>query len=192
MDVNSLGTAANLNVGTSANQVVQMTAAAKLPAVDGSLLTGLAGGFAAGTVMIFKQTAAPTGWTKDVTAALNDSALRVITGTVGAQAGTAAFSTTFASRTPAGTITVDNTTLTTAQIPSHTHTQLAQGASIFKTPATDRPGLGPLTNGGDQASALEITAATGGGGAHNHTGSFTGTAMDFAVKYNDVIVGTKD
>jgi hypothetical protein len=31
----------NLNVGTSANQLVQLTATAKLPAVDGSLLTGL-------------------------------------------------------------------------------------------------------------------------------------------------------
>lgn len=39
-----LGTAAVLNVGTGASQVVQLTAAAKLPAVDGSLLTNLAGG----------------------------------------------------------------------------------------------------------------------------------------------------
>ena len=38
-----LGTAAVLNVGTSANNIVQLTAAAKLPAVDGSLLTGLSG-----------------------------------------------------------------------------------------------------------------------------------------------------
>lgn len=36
-----LGAAAVLNVGTSANNVVQLTAAAKLPAVDGSLLTGI-------------------------------------------------------------------------------------------------------------------------------------------------------
>lgn len=36
-----LGTAATLNVGTSANQVVQLNGTAKLPAVDGSLLTNL-------------------------------------------------------------------------------------------------------------------------------------------------------
>ena len=36
-----LGTAALLTVGTAANNLVQMTAAAKLPAVDGSLLTNL-------------------------------------------------------------------------------------------------------------------------------------------------------
>lgn len=36
-----LGTVATLNVGTSANQVVQLNGTAKLPAVDGSLLTNL-------------------------------------------------------------------------------------------------------------------------------------------------------
>ena len=36
-----LGSAATLNVGTSANQVVQLNGTAKLPAVDGSLLTNL-------------------------------------------------------------------------------------------------------------------------------------------------------
>jgi len=39
--ISGLGTASTLNVGTSANNVVQLTAAAKLPAVDGSLLTNL-------------------------------------------------------------------------------------------------------------------------------------------------------
>lgn len=36
------GTAAYLNVGTSANNVVQLNGSAQLPAVDGSLLTGIA------------------------------------------------------------------------------------------------------------------------------------------------------
>lgn len=36
-----LGTAASLNVGTSANNIVQLDGAAKLPAVDGSQLTNL-------------------------------------------------------------------------------------------------------------------------------------------------------
>ena len=39
-----LGTSATIDVGTSANQIVQLTAAAKLPAVDGSLLTNLPSG----------------------------------------------------------------------------------------------------------------------------------------------------
>ena len=40
----SLGTAAPLNVGTAANNVVQLDVTAKLPAVDGSQLTNVSGG----------------------------------------------------------------------------------------------------------------------------------------------------
>ena len=47
--------------------------------------------------MLFQQTAAPTGWTKQTTH--NDKALRLQTGTVGT-GGSVAFSTAFA--TPAG------------------------------------------------------------------------------------------
>jgi hypothetical protein len=39
--ISGLGSAATLNVGTSANSVVQLNASAQLPAVNGSLLTGL-------------------------------------------------------------------------------------------------------------------------------------------------------
>lgn len=40
--ISGLGTASTLNVGTSANNVVQLDGSAKLPAVDGSALTNLA------------------------------------------------------------------------------------------------------------------------------------------------------
>ena len=43
-----LGTAAVLNVGTSANNIVQLDGSAKLPAVDGSQLTGLSTGVTSG------------------------------------------------------------------------------------------------------------------------------------------------
>lgn len=45
----ALGTAAVLNVGTSANQIVQLDGSARLPAVDGSQLTGISGGSVAGS-----------------------------------------------------------------------------------------------------------------------------------------------
>lgn len=49
----TLGTAAALDVGTGNSQVVQLTAAGKLPAVDGSLLTNVnAGLVAAGTTKV--------------------------------------------------------------------------------------------------------------------------------------------
>lgn len=58
------GSAASLDVGTSANQIVQLTAAAKLPAVDGSLLTGLVAaqvsGVASGATLISTQSASGT------------------------------------------------------------------------------------------------------------------------------------
>ncbi len=66
-----------------------------------------------GTRLLFVQTNAPTGWTKDTTQ--NDKALRVVSGSA-SSGGTTAFSTVFTSRTPAGT--VGNTTLTVSQIPT--------------------------------------------------------------------------
>ena len=140
--------------------------------------------FAPGTAMLFAQTAAPTGWTKSTTH--NDKALRVVSGTAGS-GGTAAFTTVFTNRTPAGSVTVDGTTLTESQIPAHTHTTNAYNSS----------GTGSYDPGGSSAvnyvSGASITSSsTGGGGSHTHTGSFTGTAMDFAVQYVDVIIATKD
>ena len=66
-----------------------------------------------GTKMLFQQTAAPTGWTKDV--ANDNKALRVVSGTAGT-GGSVAFTTAFSSQNVGGTA------LTTAQLPSHTHT----------------------------------------------------------------------
>lgn len=43
-DITGLGTAATLNVGTSASQIVQLDGSGRLPAVDGSQLTGISGG----------------------------------------------------------------------------------------------------------------------------------------------------
>lgn len=58
-DISGLGTAATLNVGTGASQIVQLTAASKLPAVDGSLLTNLptpTGGLTAAGYVTFSGT----------------------------------------------------------------------------------------------------------------------------------------
>lgn len=140
----------------------------------------------AGTAMLFRQTTPPVGWTKDTTAGLNDSALRIVTGTAGT-GGTAAFSTTFAARTPAGT--VGATTLTTSQIPAHRHGPLTPGDTF----GMYRAGVG---NGLGSGSSVPIiitdatTADAGGGGSHDHP--FTGVAMDFAVKYTDIVIATKD
>ena len=66
-----------------------------------------------GTKMLFQQTTAPVGWTKDV--ANDNKALRIVSGTAGT-GGSVAFTTAFSSQNVGGTA------LTTAQLPSHTHT----------------------------------------------------------------------
>ena len=143
-----------------------------------SWATAGGGGFAAGTAMLFVQTAAPTGWTKSTTH--NDKALRVVSGSA-SSGGSVAFTTAFASQGVSGT--VGNTTLTTSQIPSHSHT--------FYTSNTGGGSNRPRGDAdGSTNENLVTTSTTGTGGSHNH--SFSGTAINLAVQYVDVIIATKD
>lgn len=121
-----------------------------------------------GTRMLFQQTAAPVGWTKDVTH--NDKALRVVSGATGS-GGTMNFSAAFISGS------VGNTTLTVDQIPSHDH----------GTPAYARDGSSARLGDGGGASTFPgvKTGATGGGASHTHS-------LDLSVKYVDIIIATKD
>jgi hypothetical protein len=142
---------------------------------------------AANTAMLFVQTSAPTGWTKS--SSHNDKALRVVSGTA-SSGGSTAFSSVFASRTPQGT--VGNTTLTVAQMPSHKHT--LSGTRVAEDNNNTAGSTFPLREGGGASQGAFSTEdeieETGGDEAHTHT--FTGTAMDFAVHYVDVIIATVD
>jgi hypothetical protein len=178
-------------------------------------------GIPAGTVMLFAQTAAPTGWTKST--AHDNKALRVVSGTA-SSGGTVAFTTAFASKSVSGSLsnttatnqaqtatnqaqtqggTVGSTTLDTTQIPSHRHT-VPTGSSTLD---------GVYVHEARVAYGSENTSFVGGGLSHNHTFSgsshnhtqnshnhtqdahthtFTGTAIDLAVQYVDVIIATKN
>lgn len=129
--------------------------------------------FPSGTIMLFRQTTPPAGWTKDVTQ--NNKALRVVSGTVGT-GGTKAFTTTFGSGK-----TTDSHTLTESQIPSHTH-GLHRDADNFGygTGSQDVP---TTVN---QAVSAGTTSATGGDGGHTHNLS------NFDLQYVDVIIASKD
>lgn len=63
-NTSSLGTAAFINVGTSANNIVRLDGSARLPAVDGSQLTGISAGFSmpSGAVMPYAGSTEPSGW----------------------------------------------------------------------------------------------------------------------------------
>jgi hypothetical protein len=135
------------------------------------------GGIPAGTVMIFGQTAAPTGFTKLTN--FDNYALRVVSGTA-STGGSVAFTTAFASGLSAGA-----TTLSTSQIPSHQH-QVApdlNGLYAFNNIFGNFIGSTPCSLGTRNTSG---TAGTGGGGSHTHT------IPSLAVQYVDVIRATKD
>lgn len=152
-----------------------------------AIATHLSGSWAympSGTKATFNQTAAPTGWTKDVTH--NDKALRVVSGAVGS-GGTVDFSVANTSTAFSGT--VGSTTLSTAQMPSHAHSLsvgfYGYGAFVTGWEATVTNQNTNTATSGDYVYAL----ANGGGGSHNH--SFSGS-VSMSVKYVDVIIATKD
>ena len=171
--------------------------------------------FPAGTRILFQQTAAPTGWTKDTSQ--DDKALRVVSGTAGS-GGSTSFTNVFTSRTPAGSIgnttdtgaigsttstgVVGSTTLSTAEMPAHSHsTGFLQNTNTATTGSANRLG-------GSGATVSIATDSIGSSGSHTHSlamnahshtlsmnahgHSFTGSAMDFAVQYVDVIIAQKD
>ena len=153
------------------------------PAIAGSVVitlpttSGTMTAFASGTVMLFVQTAAPTGWTKSV--ANNDKALRVVSGAA-STGGSVAFTTAFASG-----LSADAVTLSEAQMPAHVHTMKGgnNGAGLvgYNAGATGACGL----NSGSTLYAGYI-GSTGGGTSHAHT------LPSFAVSYVDTIIATKD
>ena len=175
--------------------------------------------FPSGTKMLFQQTSAPVGWTKDTTK--NDKALRMVSGSAGS--GRTISLTSFASQSIGGT------SLTTAQIPSHTHTGSGNtgdnnvGHTHTGTTAVagehvhtgvaklgavlldkdDVPFNKPEAGSTDPAGLHSHTFTTDGQSVnHVHGFSFTTAAtgsgdththtLDLDIAYVDVIVATKD
>jgi len=172
--------------------------------------------FASGTKMLFQQTSAPTGWTKETT--LNDRAIRVVSGTA-STGGSVTFSTAFASQTPAGTISnsvsgsTGSTSLSISQIPSHQHF-IVNNRNVANRSDDDPSTSNYLDRGaqhnpeGDEKYLLRfhstvadrgLTSATGSGSGHTHgagtlavSSTFSGSAINLDVNYVDVIIATKD
>ena len=187
-------------------RLIKATILASFPNITGAMtathtvLNGLdarvtaieSGVHASGTKMLFQQSTAPTGWTKDTN--YNDHAIRVVTGTA-SSGGTNAFSTLDA--TASGTIntsvtgSVGGTAITNAQLPNNWyHKPNTPGGSLSDNYA----------NFNYQAHHVDwITyRIQGGGQTHTHslslsaTSTFTGSANALDVQYVDVIVATKD
>lgn len=164
--------------------VLNGTAIEELQAAD---TLGGVSTFDAGTAMLFAQTAAPTGWTKSTTH--NDKALRVVSGTA-SSGGSYPFTTAFADGSAGAT------TLSTAQMPSHTHIP-ANGPNNSGSPigglAGTTVGFAAGQYGGVTNYSVTTTGqtgyqwlqSTGGGGSHTHS-------LSLAVQYVDVIIATKN
>jgi hypothetical protein len=146
------GLAVNLSAGT---KDVFVTYPAERSVVS---LEGNNSEFPAGTRMIFAQTTAPTGFTKDATN-YNNHALRVVTGTA-ATGGTVDFVTAFASQTPTGTVTVTGSTGQVAQAGNIAVStgQVIQGGNVSSPAST-----GLVTQGGNVSSPASTGLVTQGG-----------------------------
>ena len=228
-----------LGNGTSAVQFVAPGANGNVLTSNGTTWTSTAagGGFAAGTALLFQQTAAPTGWTKSTTH--DNKALRVVNGTA-SSGGSVAFTTAFASQAVSGSIgnttatnqaqtatniaqtqggsvslsgggSVSAHTLSTPEIPSHTHSYTGQAANQginnnSSVQGGSNTGLttGATGGGGGHSHGFTNPTYSFSGSSHNHTQNshnhtqdahnhtFTGTAINLAVQYVDVIIATKD
>lgn len=213
------GTGGNVTIANGQTKIVYADGAgagAKVTDFSSSIdmSSNTTSGVPAGTKQLFVQTTAPTGWTKDTTN--NDgSAIRVTTGTA-STGGTVDFETAFASQAVAGTIALSGSTgahsLTTAQLPSHSHllfnsvatsgvasTPTASTAVTYRNQYPYQAGseiFSYIMDGVSGSANIGKSSNTGSGSGHTHgvgslTATLTGTAIDLDVKFVDVIVCTK-
>ncbi len=157
-----------------------------------------------GTRMLFQQAAVPAGWTQDTTVQ-NDSLLRMVNGAGGGvYAGTSGVSAVLR-----GAASTDDTTLTVAQIPSHSHGVTdpghshpwwwgnnlgwggGGGAAQWGQVSTNNTQVnGSNGSASGQMNTVSATGIsiqdTGGSGAHLHTLS------TLNINSIDIIVGVKN
>ena len=170
----------NLASGDAAKVIKGSDIDAELAAISTAIATkGEGGDVPSGSAMVFAQASAPTGWTKSVTH--DNKALRITSSSGGGTGGTVAFTTALDSHTVSISGTSGATTLSSSQIPTHTHhvrgSVAASGGAVY---------------GAGNSSGTATGGVTGSpGGSHTH--SFSDTyALNLDVQFVDVIICTKD
>ena len=165
---------------------------------DGTRMTSLDDIIPRGTKFLIHQENAPTGWTRITGNEYHNAALRVMSDggwvrkTQTGKVFTEAFKVHTKSYTIQSTITglsVGNHTLSTPQIPSHTHNMPNAGSGDGVANNT------PSNQGGQRADMGQgTTGAKGGGGNHKHPSSYQTvkgplqTTHSLNVKYVDMIM----
>lgn len=120
-----------------------------------------------GTVMLFYQNAAPTGWT--ISSALNDYAIKIVSSAGGVTSGSVNYSTLF------GRTATDGYALVVADLAPHTHSIAVDGVSS---------GLGGGSSSVVRPTGSTTSSSTGSGAAHAHN-------IDMRVKTASVILAAK-
>lgn len=207
-------TDANKQVSTAAQAALDLKAPLASPTFSGAMafansstvnftnaaVSGLSvSAFPSGTRLVFAQTAAPTGWTKDTTH--DNAALRVVSGTAGS-GGTQNFTTAFTTQGVSGSVggqvasgtigsqsvsgsianttagggvgfvgSVGATTLTESQMPSHSHAPNLNNHQFVTNdyPAGQASWTFVSQQGNMQANGGYFTATSGGSTSHTHT-----------------------
>lgn len=138
--------------------------------------------FPSGTTMTFRQTNAPTGWTKDTT--YNNAAFRVTNGTISQQ-------------TTAGnefTTLLSSRTILKANLPDYTLSDTLAISGSQSGGLVRNLSRTTFTSGGGNANVVESISWTDT--TLSLTGSVTsggsGTAMNFDVNYVDLIIAAKN
>lgn len=178
-----------------------------------------AGLIPSGTIMLFQQTSAPTGWTKLTTH--NNKAFRVVSGSA-STGGTTSFTgalnsaQTISGTTDGSTVTITGSTgshtLTLNEIPSHSHftlnsgngfpNQVSANGSLTKTTNSNGgAGNNDYVSFGVSAQADQSPSqSVGGSQGHTHSvGTLAGsshthgfsTTLNLDVQYVDIILAQK-
>lgn len=211
---------------------ITLTPATGVGAVTISAFNTNQGDFPVGTVTVFVQASAPSGWAQ--VTSQNNKAMRVVGSTGGGTGGSAAFTTVFTSvpvtgtvnlsglsvsggstntvnQTPSGSVSLSGlsigaTSISQAQMPSHTHTyqrrppngnQGGPNARIENQQDTASGATGG--NQGHTHSASGNGSFSGNSLSHSHNvsasvsgnGTFSGNSLNLAVQYIDAILCSK-
>jgi hypothetical protein len=191
---------------TLAGDPANPTDAADKHYVDNAIATNVPPpAFPSGTVMLFYQASAPTGWTKLTTQ--NDKALRVVSGNGGVAGGTNAFSTVMAQSVVGNhTLTLAETAAGMTSSGSGTIYTYPNGTGSYYVPMSvggwagapittatgywvpyDASGNNNITytNQWSGGNSFSVTNNNASGGAHNHP-------ITMAIQYIDVILASKN
>jgi hypothetical protein len=157
------------------------------------------------TKTFFNASSAPTGWSQDTNASLNECTLRVVSSSAGSVVTTnrSNFSVIYSSRSfpisgSGGSVSgfsIGGTTLSSTQIPGHTHPYSGSNNVGSDSPFAPSP---KLTNASNASTPGSFTGPNGANNPHTHSlnaGSLSATdsqALNFSIKYTNLVLCSLD